>query len=149
METLDEHIRNSGNYKWYRGNKAQYDKLYAQYETIKNTKRFGAERRAQKALNTANEYYETHRTEIALFESAERYLKDMLQGRFDADKLPPIIKWSAERGKLAAEQKRLNQEYVSLKGEVKEVEKIRRDVDDIIREETRRTRPPRAHDVEL
>jgi len=31
LKTLDEHIRHSGNYKGYRGHKAQYEKLYTQY----------------------------------------------------------------------------------------------------------------------
>jgi hypothetical protein len=31
LKTLDEHIRQSGNYKGYRSYKAQYEKLYAQY----------------------------------------------------------------------------------------------------------------------
>ena len=60
LKTLDEHIKHSGNYKAYRGKKAQYDKLYAQYKTLKKEKGFGAERKAQKALNTANEYYENN-----------------------------------------------------------------------------------------
>jgi len=37
---------------------------YAQYQTIKKAGGFGAERKAQKALDTANEYYETYRNEI-------------------------------------------------------------------------------------
>lgn len=48
-----------------------------------------------------------------------------------------------------AERKRLNQEYVSLKDEVKEVEKIRKNVYDIMREETRTALRIRAQDMEL
>ena len=61
ITTLDEHIRHSGNYKGYRKEKMQYEKLYAQYETVKKVGGFGAERKAQKALDTANEYYEANR----------------------------------------------------------------------------------------
>jgi len=43
--------------------------------------------------------------EITLYESAERYLKDVLQERFDPKKLPPITKWTAEREKLTVDKK--------------------------------------------
>jgi len=72
-----------------------------------------------------------------------------MQGHFDPKKLPPVTKWQAERGKLTAEKNRLNQSYVSLKDEVKEVEQIRKSVNDIMREETRREQPTRKHDMEL
>ncbi|MCQ4863600.1 MobA/MobL family protein [Pseudoflavonifractor phocaeensis] len=149
QKTLDEHLRHGGNYKAYRGQKAQYEKLYAQYRAIKKAGGFGAERKAQKALDTANAYYDTHRTEIVLFEAAERYLKDVMQGRFDPKKLPPITKWTAERDKLNTGMRRLNGEYVSLKNETAEVEKIRRNVHDIMSGETRREQPKRAQDMEL
>lgn len=100
LKTLDEHLRHSGNFKAYRGYNVQYDKLYAEYRAIKKTGGFGAKRKAQKALDTANAYHETHHTEIVLFETAE-------------------------------------------------VEKIRSNVYDIIREETRREQPQRVHDIEL
>ena len=148
-ESLDEHIRHSGNYKGYRGHKVQYEKLYAQYQTIKKSGGFGAERKAQKALDTTNEYYETYRNEITMYDNAEKYLRDVLQKHFDPKKLPPITKWKAERDKLTAERNKLNQRYISLKDEVKEAEKIRKSVDTIMREENRRTQPKRAHDMEL
>jgi len=34
-KTLDEHIRHSGNYKAYRKFKTKYEKLYAEYTTLK------------------------------------------------------------------------------------------------------------------
>jgi len=148
MATLDEHIRHSGNFKGYRGHKAQYEKLYAQYQTIKKAGGFGAERKAQKALDTANEYHETYRTEIAMYENAEKYLRDVLQGHFDIKKLPPITKWQAEREKLTADKKRLDRQYTELRNETAAVEKIKRNVDDILREETRERQPRRAHDID-
>ena len=69
IKTIDEHIKQSGNYKGYRAQKAQYEKLYAQYETLKKSTGIGAGRKAQKALDTANEYYETCRNEIVMYES--------------------------------------------------------------------------------
>jgi len=57
-------IRYSGNFKGYRTHKAQYDKLYEQYETLKKSGDFGVERKAQKALDIANEYYEANRPQM-------------------------------------------------------------------------------------
>ena len=66
------------NYKAYRGEKAQDDKLYAQYETFKKEKGFGAERKAQNTLNTANSYHEANIAEITFYKAAEQYLKGVL-----------------------------------------------------------------------
>jgi len=149
LKTLDEHINQSGNYKAYRGKKAQYEKLYAQYATLTKTTGFGAERKAHKALNTANEYYEIYRTEIAMYDNAEKYLKDVLQTHFDPKKLPPIAKWKAEIEKLTAERSGLNQQYNALKDEVKEAEQIRKSVYSIMRQEQREQQQRKARGVEL
>ena len=148
LKTLDEHLRHSRNYKAYRGYKAQYEKLYAQYRQIKKAGGFGAERKAQKALDAANSYYHAHDTEIVLFEAAERYLKDVMQERFDPKKLPPIRKWESERDKLKAERQQLSREYDRLKNEVKEVEQIRRNVQNVLREESHREQHTRKQNME-
>jgi hypothetical protein len=147
-KTLDEHLRQSGNYKEYRGYKTQYEKLYAEYKTLAKTKGFGAERKAQKALDAANEYYEANRPQIAMYEDAERYLRDVLQERFDPKKLPPITAWTAERGKLNAEQKQLAHEYHKLKDEVKKVEQVKKGVYEIMREEQHRQPPQKSHGLD-
>jgi ATP-dependent exoDNAse (exonuclease V) alpha subunit len=147
-KTLDEHLRQSGNYKEYRGHMAQYEKLYAQYKTLAKTKGFGAERKAQKALDAANEYYEANRPQIAMYENADRYLRDVLQERFDPKKLPPITAWTAERGKLNAEQKQLYSQYHKLKDEVKKVEQVRKGVYEIVREEQHRQQPQKSHGLD-
>ena len=149
IKTLDEHIKNSGNYKAYRPQKARYEKLYAQYEAVKKSGGFGAERRAQKALDAANEYRESHRMEITLYEAAERHLKNALQKHFDPKKNPPISKWTAERGRLTAKKKGLDAEYSKLWHETAAVEKIKRSVDDILREETGTPQRTRKRDMEL
>ena len=148
LKVLDEHMRHSENFKSGRGYKAQYDKLYAEYETLKAAKGWGAKSKAQKALDAANEYYEAHRPQLTLYESAERYLRDVLQGRFDPKKLPPITKWKAERAKLIANRQSLTHDYHALKNEVSEAEKIRRGVYDIVSAERRREQPRRARDME-
>ena len=98
---------NSGNIKTYRSYKTKYEKLYADYKEIKKVGGIFAERKAQKALDGANAYYESNRMEITLFEAAERYLKDVLQERYDPKKLPPITKWTAEREKPTADRQQL------------------------------------------
>jgi len=148
LKTLDEHLRHSENYKNYRGHKAQYEKLYAEYTALTKAKGFGAGRKAQKALDTANEYYESNRREITLFESAERYLRDVLQKHFDPKKLPPVTKWKEERSKLIAETQTLNQAYQQLKSNVDEVSRIRSNVYDIVSAERRREQPQRARGME-
>ena len=148
IKTIDEHIRQSGTYKTYRGQKAQYEKLYAQYKAIKNATGFIAKRKAQKALDAANEYYETYRSEITMCKNAEQYLKDVLQGHFDPKKLPPVTKWTAERDKLAAERSKLNQQYGALKNEVSEAEQIRKGVYDIVRAEQRQAEPQRTRGMD-
>ena len=148
IKTIDEHIRHSGNYKGYRAQKAQYEKLYAQYKTLKKSTGIGAGRKAQKALVTANEYYETHRNEIIMYEKAEQYLKGVLQTHFDPKKLPPVKKWQAERDKLITERGKLNQRYAELKDEVKQAEQMRKSVYSIMRQEQREQQPRRAHDID-
>lgn len=149
LKTLDEHLWNSKNYKAYHGHKAQYEKLYAQYRAIKKAGGFRSESKAQKALDTANAYYEEHRTEITLYEAAERYLKDVMQDHFDPKKLPPISKWEAESNKLKSERQELSRRYFTLKEDVKEVERIQRSINNILREENGRQQPTRRHELDL
>jgi hypothetical protein len=134
LKTLDEHIRHSENFKACRGCKARHDKLYAEYRTAKAGAGMFAERRAKKALDNATAYYEANRAEITLCEAAERYLKDVLQARFDPKRLPPLTKWKAEREKLKADMDGLRQEYLKLKDEIREVEIVRKAAEQIARQ---------------
>ena len=147
-KTLDEHLKHSGNYKAYRGHKAKYEKLYAEYTAIKKAGGLFSERKAQKALDAANDYYESNRMEITLFESAERYLKEVMQKNFDPKKLPPITKWRAEREAITADLKRLNVEYVNLRNEVSAIKKIKRNIDDILNDGARTQQRKRTHDLD-
>jgi DNA repair exonuclease SbcCD ATPase subunit len=149
LKTLDEHIKQSGAYKAHRKHKAQYEKLYAEYTTINKAGGFGSERKAQKALAAANEYHETYRNEITMFEAAEKYLKGVLQKHYDPKKLPPISKWQAEIAKLTAERKRIEADYYKLRDEVKEAEQIRKSIYNTIRQEQRETQPRRAQGIDL
>jgi hypothetical protein len=125
LKTLDEHIKHSGNFKKYRGYKAQYEKLYADYKTARKSTGLFAKSKAQKALDAANGYVETYRVEIGQFETAEKYLRDVLQGRFDPKHFP-VTKWKKEQETLKAERGGLNREYAVLKEQIREVEVIRK-----------------------
>lgn len=148
LETLDEHFRHSENYKKYRGHKAQYDKLHSEYKALKNSAGFGVKRKTQKALDTFNEYAETHRSELTLYKNAEQYLKDVLQSHFDPKKSPPIKKWKSEQAELLAQKDALNNEYKKLKTETREVEIIRREVEQIVRSD-RPKQKSKGYDMEL
>jgi len=141
LNTLDEHIKHCGNFKQYRSFKVQYEKLNTEYKTLKKFKAFGAKRKAQKAFDTANDYHRENKWQIIAFETAEQYLKDVLQDRFDPKKLQPITKWKAEKVKSLGEKTRLNGEYKKLKSDVDKVSKIRSSVDKILSRERRRTQP--------
>jgi hypothetical protein len=90
LETLDEHIKQSENFENYRGYRAKYDKLYVEYQTAKKSGGLFVDKKAQKALDATNAYYESNRMEITLYDAAEKYLKGVLQSRYDPKRLPPI-----------------------------------------------------------
>lgn len=123
LKTLDEHISNAEKYMQYRS-------IYKQYKQQKPKK--------QEA------FYESHRMELTHYEAAARYLDGVMNGRTTL----PTKAWKAERDKLKAERQQLSYRYDKLKGEVKEVEQIRRNVYSMLREETRREQPTRKQDME-
>jgi len=135
LKTLDEHIEQAEIYKKFKSKKQKYEELYSDYETAKKAKGLFAKRNEEKALKAANEYYADNRSEIYQFENAEKYLKAVLQDRFDPKKAMPVKKWQEERERLTIEREGLRQELHSLKDEVKETEQIRRSVYEIMREE--------------
>ena len=83
-----------------------------------------------------------------MYETAEQYLKGVLQQHFDPKKLPPVSKWTAERDNLTSVKKRLDAEYSKLWHETAAVEKIKRSVDDILRDETGERRPRRVQSID-
>jgi hypothetical protein len=135
IETLDNHLMHSENYKKYRKVRGQYDNLYAEYETLSKQTGLFAKSKAEKALKAANDYYEEHRPEIAMYDSADEYLRGVLQKRFDPKKLP-ITKWQNERVEKISERAALYREYETLKTETQKVEQIKRSVTDILRSES-------------
>jgi hypothetical protein len=133
IKTLNEHIRHSEHYKNGRKYKRQYDKLYSEYITAKDSKGLLAKRKAQKALDKVNTYHEANRTELTLYIAAEKYIRDVLQKRYDPTKLPQITKWKKELSEKTAAKSKLSGEYHRLRDETKKIERIQRSVKGILR----------------
>ena len=93
LKSLDEHIKQAGYYFEFR-------EVFEEYKKQKPGKQ--------------DTFYESHRRELTLYESAEHYLTGIMNGKTTI----PTKKWKAEREKLIAESKSLYQEYYSLKDEV-------------------------------
>lgn len=83
--------------------------------------------------------------ENILFTAAKNYLKGVMNGKTTL----PTKAWKTEYAELTTQRNGLNQRYVSLNDEVKEAEKIRKNVYNIMREESRKTQPMRGQDMEL
>ena len=124
LKVLDEHIKQAGYYLQFRG-------LYRTYK--------------QEKPKHQEAFAEAHRREITLFEAADRYLKGAMNGKTGL----PIKAWKAEHSKLTTEKNKLNQAYAALKNEVWEVEKIKRGVDEIMREEKQKAQPKRTQDMDI
>jgi cell division protein FtsB len=133
LATLNEHLKHSEYFKANRKVAATLDKLSAEVNDIEKAGGFFAKSKADKARQSAQSYYETHRAEIDLFRAAERYLKGALQSRYDPKKLPPIKAWTDERTTLTAERAALNRKCETLKSETQKVEQLKRSVDAIMR----------------
>jgi len=107
LKTLNEHIQQSENYFGFRD-------IYNEYKKLKPKKQ------------TA--FYEAHRREITLYESAKSYLSGAMNGKTQI----PTGKWRDERKEKAAAKEQLNREYDVLKNEISQVERIKMNVYDIM-----------------
>jgi hypothetical protein len=124
--TLDKHLEHSANFKKYRGVMAQYKKLTADVDVAKKATGLFAKSKVEKARAAAQDFYETHDSEITIFRAAEKYLKGVLQKRFDPQKLPPITALQKEREDCKSELGGLYSKYHSLKSDVQDAETIKR-----------------------
>ena len=91
------------------------------------------------------EYAERYRTELALYDRAERYLKEHLGSD---TKLKPKA-WKAEVADLTAQKDRLYREMRSLKEEVAEAETVKRCIEQTIPPTEQRKEKSKTHDVSL
>ncbi|MCL2427292.1 MAG: MobA/MobL family protein [Oscillospiraceae bacterium] len=125
LKTLDKHIEQAEYYREF----TKINRLYNQQKP-----------------KDKEDFFESHRRELTLYQAAERYIKTHLNGR---DKIP-LASWEKERVNLTVERKSLNAEYLQLNDEVGKVEKISRSVQDILYEERRRDKQQiKSHGIEL
>ena len=111
IKVLDEHLKN---YEMYKKNKAVYQK----YCAIKSKKE-------------KDKFYNSHSSEIIIYESGKKYLLEVMNG----NKTIPINAWKKEHKKLTNEKELLYLEYYPLKKEVKSIEIIKRDIEMIVNED--------------
>jgi len=140
IDTLNEHLEHGENIKKYRKFKQHHMELQSQYRIAQKNTGFGAERKAKKALEAIDDYYEIYRAELTLYDAADKYMKNVMQGRYNPNKLPPITKWQEELATKTATRYSLYQEYYALKNETIKVEKIKWSVTEIMESE----KPERA-----
>lgn len=124
LKTLDEHIKQAEIYREHTKINGLYQKQKPKDKDI---------------------FFEANRRELTLYQSAEKYLKNHLNGRNRI----PMSAWKAEREKLTADKKRLYHEYQIIKDKTKKVERIRRNVQEIVRTETRSESRKRGRDLDL
>ena len=126
LKVLDDHIEQAGYYQ-------EFKDIYIKYTQ-------------QKPKNQEN-FREAHRREITLYEAAEKYLKQHLNGHsFTRQTLKT---WKSELAELTAKKDNLYKEYDSLKEETREVEQIKRSVESIMRESGRESNHTRKNGIEL
>ncbi len=119
-----ELIEQAENYLQYR----EYHKAYKQTKPKKQ-----------------EEYAERYRTELALYDRAERYLKEHLGSD---TKLKPKA-WKAEVADLTAQKDRLYREMRKLKEETAEAETVKRCIEQVIPPTEQRKEKSKTHDVSL
>jgi hypothetical protein len=125
--TLDKHAGQCKNFTANRGVKLEYDKIHAAAEAAERETGFFAKSKAEKARKAAQDFYYDHTPEIETYRAAEKYLRDVLQKRFDPKQIAAQAKkWAAERDTCKRELGAINTEYNVYKNEVKSAEDIKR-----------------------
>jgi chaperonin cofactor prefoldin len=131
---LREHLRHSENFNNYRKLAAKRAALYAEYHKLDGQGLF-AKGKAKKALEAAEAYDWQHLNELQDFDKSEKYLRGVLQERFDPKKLPPMTAWKRELDGLLAKKHIIQIEYDALNERVKSAEAIRRFAEQAMRGE--------------
>ena len=108
IKTLDENIRQGSIY-------LKYKDIYSEYKKLKPRKQL--------------KFYEVNRAEITLFEAAQRYFKDKHIGSDFS-----LKEWKQEQANLPAELAEARREYGAIKTQFSEVENVRLDVEQIVRD---------------
>jgi hypothetical protein len=131
IKTLDEHLYHSDNYMKYCKIALKRDALYAEHKKLEK-QGILSKGKAKKAHETADAFEWKHLNALQDYDTAEKYLRGVLQKRFDPKNIP-ITKWKNEREALAMEKGGLNTDYDILKGKIHEVELIRKCAEEVHR----------------
>jgi hypothetical protein len=127
VKTLDEHLRHSENFKKFRKLRMRYDALRTEWKAAEKSGGLFAKSKAEKAHAAVRDFYESHRSELWQFEAAEKYLKGVLQSRYDPKQIAAQARrWSAERKTCKQEIGGINSECAVCKSEVESAEAIKR-----------------------
>jgi len=92
-----------------------------------------------------DQFFETHRTELTLYQAAERFLQSNLDGKTLNTKA-----WKKEVAELTTEKDKLYQDYKGLKEGVRQIGLVRRSVEHILDNAEKMEQPQqqRRHDME-
>ena len=127
VTTLDKHAEQCKNFTANRSVKLTYDKIRAEAEAAEKETGFFAKGKAEKARKAVQDFYYDHTAEIETCKAAEKYLKDVLQKRYDPKQISAQAKkWSGERDACKPELGGINTEYNVYKREVESAEEIKR-----------------------
>jgi hypothetical protein len=148
INTLDLHLAHSQNLKKYRKIHNKQTALYDEYRRL-DKQGFLFKGKAKEALATAEAYDWKYLNELQDYENAEKYLRGVLQDRYDPKKLPPITMGQEQREAKIAERAALTLEYNKLKTETQKVEQIRRSVADILHSDEPKPTRTKSRGMEL
>jgi ATP-dependent exoDNAse (exonuclease V) alpha subunit len=131
VATLDKHAAQCKNFTANRSVMQTYDRLHVEAEaaeksTVGSLNPF-AKGKAKKARKAAQDYYYDNTPQIEMYKSAEKYLKGVLQKRYDPKQImAQAKKWAAERETCKQELGGINTECAIYKREVESAEDIKR-----------------------
>ena len=90
-------------------------------------------------------FYDKHFEEIQAYEAANKYIKDVLNGRTKI----PVGEWKQEQEKLNALRYSLAEKFYSLQDEIRATEIIKNGAERIIKEETQERATQKSVDIDL
>jgi prefoldin subunit 5 len=131
IKTLDEHLRHSDNFTKHIKIAKQRDALSTEAYALEK-QGFFSKGKAQKAREKSEAYAWKHRNALVDYDAAEKYLRGILQKRFDP-KTIPAAKWRQERETLAQELGGLTTEHEVLNDRIRDVELIRKSAEEVQR----------------
>ncbi|GHV32389.1 hypothetical protein FACS18949_03150 [Clostridia bacterium] len=127
MTTLDKHVEKCGLFKKHRAVSVEYNKLLAAAKAAEKETGFFAKGKADKARREAQDFYDVHDSEIIIFCAAEKYLKDVLQERYDPKQIAAQMKtWENERKNKEGDRRDRYVECRYLEADVKDAEQIKK-----------------------